>query len=419
MNYFNNFRIIFYLYFLGLFLTSFGYSQSYSTNDIPNVYLDCWRCDRNYIKTEITHVNYVRERQEADIHILITQQRTGGGGQEYTLSFIGQAKFSSTNDTLVFSSSQTDTWDIVRQDMVRVIKLGLIQYLLKTPLSENLNVSFVQPREDLLHQIDDRWDNWVFRISLDSRGRGEASKSSIDLVGSISARRITEDWKISIAGKTDYDEDIFKFDDTTYTSISQSHDFDTRVIKSLSDHWSIGMWGKMSSSTYRNIDFDISFVPGIEYNVYPYSVSTRRQLRFDYLIGPRYRDYSDTTIYFKTNEKLFEETISISLDIIQPWGSINTNLSGSHYFHDFEKNRVQLRSNLSLRIYKGLSLNLRATVSRIHNQLSLPQGGATRDEVLLQQKELETQYDYSGSIGLSYSFGSIYSTVVNPRFGNW
>jgi len=49
--------------------------------------------------------------------------------------------------------------------------------------------------------------------------------------------------------------------------------------------------------------------------------------------------------------------------------------------------------------------------------LSLPKGGASLEEVLLRRKMLETSYTYYFSIGLSYTFGSIYSNVVNPRFG--
>lgn len=53
----------------------------------------------------------------------------------------------------------------------------------------------------------------------------------------------------------------------------------------------------------------------------------------------------------------------------------------------------------------------------IHDQLSLPKGTATLEQVLLRRTMLETNYSYYFSIGLSYAFGSIYSNVVNPRFG--
>jgi len=42
--------------------------------------------------------------------------------------------------------------------------------------------------------------------------------------------------------------------------------------------------------------------------------------------------------------------------------------------------------------------------------------GASLEEILLRRRELETSYYYYFSIGLSYTFGSIYNNVVNPRF---
>jgi hypothetical protein len=112
------------------------------------------------------------------------------------------------------------------------------------------------------------------------------------------------------------------------------------------------------------------------------------------------------------------ESLSITLELKQTWGSVEASLEGSHYFHDFNKNRLVLYSELSLRLLKGISLRLYGRVSRIRDQLSLPKGEATTEEVLLRRRQLATQYYYWTSIGLSYTFGSIYSNVVNPRFGN-
>ncbi len=81
---------------LGCFIFSPNiYSENNETNinelkeNAPKVFIDCWRCDRDYIRTEITYVNYVRDRKDADIHLLVTDQGTGSGGREYTLAFIG------------------------------------------------------------------------------------------------------------------------------------------------------------------------------------------------------------------------------------------------------------------------------------------------------------------------------------------
>src|SRR5512137_3145732 len=92
------------------------------------VFLDCDDCDLDFIKTEITFVNYVRDRLEAQVHILITTQQTGGGGQEYTLSFIGQNDFKGLNDVQKYFTSKTDTDDEIRKGLVKALKLGLMSY---------------------------------------------------------------------------------------------------------------------------------------------------------------------------------------------------------------------------------------------------------------------------------------------------
>ncbi len=153
-------------------------------------------------------------------------------------------------------------------------------------------------------------------------------------------------------------------------------------------------------------------------NLFRYAESTRRQLRFFYKAGYNFYRYEQETIFDKTTETLLDEVLSITLDVKQPWGSVRTSFEGSNYFHAFKKNRLELFGELSLRLFKGVSLQVVGEISRIRDQLSLPKGGASPEEILLQRRQLATQYSYFASIGLSYTFGSIYNNVVNPRFGN-
>ena len=48
------------------------------------VFIDCQSvsCDYEYFRTEIAFVDHVRDRKDADVHVLITGQTTGSGGQE-------------------------------------------------------------------------------------------------------------------------------------------------------------------------------------------------------------------------------------------------------------------------------------------------------------------------------------------------
>lgn len=75
------------------------------------VFLDCTNvfCDFDYLRTEVAFVNYVRDRAAADVHVLVTGQDAGAGGQGYTLLFIGRERFAGAADTLRFVTTPTPT----------------------------------------------------------------------------------------------------------------------------------------------------------------------------------------------------------------------------------------------------------------------------------------------------------------------
>ena len=157
-------------------------------------------------------------------------------------------------------------------------------------------------------------------------------------------------------------------------------------------------------------------MPAIEYDVFPYSESTSRQLRFMYSAGFIYNDYTDTTVYLKLNESLWAQKLTTTYSVIQKWGSINVGLEWQNYFHDWALNNLSLSGSMEFRITRGLSLTLGGGASLIHDQLNLVLDGATTEEILTRQKELETNYSFYTNFGITYTFGSIYNNVVNPRF---
>ncbi len=57
----------------------------------PNVFFDCdgRNCNDQYYRTEIDWVNWVRNREVADVHVIMTSLTTGSGGREYRLDFLG------------------------------------------------------------------------------------------------------------------------------------------------------------------------------------------------------------------------------------------------------------------------------------------------------------------------------------------
>ena len=105
-----------------------------------------------------------------------------------------------------------------------------------------------------------------------------------------------------------------------------------------------------------------------------------------------------------------------ALDVRQPWGSSGLSIEAATYYHDLERHRFVLNGDVDVRLFKGFSLTLDGSVSRIHDQLYLRAGTATDEEILLRRRQLATNYRYRFSVGASYTFGSIFNNIVNTRF---
>jgi hypothetical protein len=71
---------------------------------------------------------------------------------------------------------------------------------------------------------------------------------------------------------------------------------------------------------------------------------------------------------------------------------------------------------MSVRLAKQLSVYFEIESEIIHDQLYLPKGDASLEDVLLRRRKLATTYEISGNIGIRFTFGSIYNSVVNERF---
>jgi hypothetical protein len=380
--------------------------------DALNVFMDA----SDYFKKEIPYINYVRDIKDAGVYIISTSQRTGSGGREYSYFIVGQNEFSGMRDTVSFVSSPDDTEDMIRMNEVRTLKMGLMRYVAKTPLSKYMNITFSEPLSETVST--DKWDSWVLSATLNGFFSRDETYNSSYISGNISANRVTKDWKINLSASYSYSVNKMDIDGDIYISEYYNKSVNALVVKSLTDHWSYGGSVYLGASSYSNIRFTSLIAPGIEYDIFPYSQSTRKQLRLLYKIGFNPVNYIDTTIYDKTKENLWLHSISAAFESVQKWGTIDLTLGYNNYLHDWSKNNLYLNGFLDLRITKGLRLTFGGGVSMIHDQLGLVKGGATTEEILLQRKQLATQYQYFISAGFSYTFGSIYNNVVNPRFGN-
>lgn len=390
-----------------------------------NIFIDCdYNCDMNFIKNNITMVNYVRDVKIAEVYIRVNTQATGSGGREFTLVFEGQQKYEGQKNEIVYATEAVSTSDERRKIMVKNIKAGLLPFIAQTPFFDNIDINFTEPSaEDNNAEVKDKWNNWVYRIGLNGWFNGQSNRSSLNLYGNISAQRVTEKWKISLSANGDLNRDKYAISYDAYgnpeffISETRGYGFYTYAIRAINDHWSIGASNDVTSSSYSNIKLANDISAAIEYNLYPYEEATKKQLRFAYQPGYRFNSYENITIYDKTSEHLVQHRLSIAYETQAKWGSVDVSLTGNQYLHDLGLYNIRLYSGINIRIVKGLQLNLSGNIGLIRNQIALPKGDATEQDILTQQRELATNYSYWGNFGVSYSFGSIYNNVVFPRFG--
>ena len=393
-----------------------GTSADTLRQNAVRVFIDCWRCDMDYIRREIPYINYVRDVKEAQVYVLRTTQSTGSGGTEYTFTYIGQEEFEGMNDTLVYHSNPDDTQDKTREGTTKMLSMGLMRYVARSPLFNEVEINHLGISEE--DEVVDRWDYWVFELEFDPEFELEESLKSINWDNSINASRVTNALKYEFRADMRFRETKYTYEDTTYVRNRNSWSINNLIVGSISEHWSAGLRADVTSSTYRNLHLSLDIIPSVEYNIFPYSESTRRQLRMLYGFGYSYNNYIEETIYNKTKEHLLEQSLDVAYQVQEKWGEINISLEASTYLHDLSMNRIELDGFVSIRIIKGLSLMIRGSVARINNQISLPKGDLDEAEILLELQELATAYSVDGGIGFRYTFGSIYNNIVNPRFGN-
>jgi hypothetical protein len=160
------------------------------------VFLDWPGCDMNYIRREIPYINYVRDTREAEVYILVTDQNTGSGGEEITLLFQGQGKYDAMDDTLTYSSSPDLTNTIVREKSTDMLKIGLMRFVAKTPLFNEIEITHNSDLE--AEEVVDRWNNWVFEISTEPQFESEETQKELDLRNSLNITRVTPEMKLEI-----------------------------------------------------------------------------------------------------------------------------------------------------------------------------------------------------------------------------
>lgn len=384
------------------------------------LFLDCqFGCPGDFIRTEIPWVDYVRDRGDADVHLMLTEQGTSAGDQ-ITLRFIGLGPYIGQDQELAYTARNTDPEARQREGLVEVLKLGLVRYVANAPVRDQLRLVHLAPADAGPAgpaALRDPWNHWVFQVGGNGSFEGESQSSSSEFQGFLSAERITDDWKLDLYASGTTERNRFTLSNgNELTRTAREGYVNVLVGRSLGDRTSFGLTSNLQNSTRNNLDLVLRASAVMEFSLFPYRESTRRLVTVAYGVGLYSADYAEETIFSRTRETRPRHYAVMSLDLIQPWGQAEFELEAQSYLDDFAQNRVGVSGELETRITRGLSFEVEARYSRVRDQLSLARGDASDDEILLELRQLATDFTFDIRFGMSYTFGSIFSSVVNPRF---
>lgn len=390
------------------------------------IFVDCsntW-CDLTYLRTEINVVDFVLDRVAADVHVLITTQNIGSGGEQFQLIFYGLNRFGNTKDTLRFETLPLTTDAEERELIKKYLQAGLAPFIAKAgyinevTIESKLKKDSTGKTSESNQNTKDKWNYWVFRTGVDGNFSADQNYQSQNWNSRFSATRITD--KIKLTFSINGGQNKNSFDVGTQKIKVENHNlnFNHTLAKSINEHWTVGYDVSAFQSTFSNMKSQFYFSPGVEYNLFPYSKVNSKLLTFRYGLDIRKNNYYDTTLYNKTQETLPGQNFSISLSLNQKWGNISAGMMYRNFFNDWSLYNLSFNTFMDVRLTGNLSFNIYAFPSIVRDQVFLPKGNASTDDILSRRRQLQTNYNFYMGFGITYRFGSILNNFVNPRFNS-
>ena len=392
------------------------------------VFFDCEgrQCftDQTFFRTEITWVDWVRDREDSDVHIIITSQPTASGGSEFQIDFLGRRVIEGIDDRMTFTSLGTDVQEEELDGLTTTLAIGLARFAAFAGYTRAIAFEILRTGERdpdarvrAPQDVDDPWNLWVFEFGASGTLRGTDTNDTEYLSGNVNASRTAPTWKWNFGASWNRQVvETLLSDSTTFSSTLVDWSVGSETAYAVAAHWSLGLTTRFLRRTRENQNLRVRVTPALEYSFFPYEDATRRALTAQYTVGPVYRDYEETTIFGEQEETRFEESIQLRFAQRQPWGDGSASVTASHLLDDISKHNVVLRGELSLKVVRGLRLNASANAAWVTDQIYISAEGESDAEILLNLRTRESDFNYGFNFGFSYRFGSIYNNVVNNRF---
>ena len=397
---------------------------SHGRSDAIRAFLDCQGetslgCSSEFFVLELPYVTWTRDRLFADVQFLVTTIRTGSGAFQYTVTALGRGRFAGRADTAVVNTLPNESEDGVRRKLSGNVALLLVPYVRTTSAAPRLRLVYDAPangKQATPTSVKDPWNFFVLQLQGNGFLQTESRQTFANMSADIRVRRITEQNALRFGWNQSVRYNRFEINDTTaVTNTIRNGAFFARVVKALGPRLSAGVLTSLGYSEFTNTELFWSAAPVIEYNLFPWKQATSRQVAISYGVGPRHYRWKEPTIFGRGNEWRMQQELVIGSDVRQSWGSVNASARYSSYIPELKAWNLSLNGQTNLNVVKGLSFNVGGGASLIRDQIFLAARGQTPEQILTQRRALASNYNVFVFAGLSYSFGSIYNSVVNPR----
>ncbi len=390
-------------------------AQQSKTQERIKVYLDCQGCDTDYFRSEAKFLNFVRDPSDADLHAFV-RSINAGAGDNFNFTYIAFDRLQHQHDTSQVFLESTLSSDERRSKLFDHFQWRILPYLVQVGQQSDFKLTYQGNELGVeTEPLIDPWRSWIFELYGVGQIDKESSRSEFEIKTGLEADHLSDDWRIRIRLRSKYEFLEVMQKEQMVSNSNQTQSLSGIMVRSLGNHWSAGLSTTIYKSTYDNIRYSFYGGPAVEYSLFPYQQALKREITLAYRIGFTKNSYFETTIFDLLDEQFARHSLTVNARIRQPWGSLFSYVRASQILSDLDKNRISAYLRLNVRLIKGLSISISSSYDRIQDQISLPKGSASLEDLLLQTRRLATNYDLDFSLGLNYTFGSVYNNVVNTR----
>jgi hypothetical protein len=385
----------------------------------PSLFLSCpLECFDPYLRQELSYFDFARDPHIADYTLVVVRQPSGSGGERFTVTVSPRVPSSLTPQAAQsFAVPSGTPAHAARQLLLQVI-LRTLRNELSGTLHETAFELSLPPRDGVaLSTLDDPWNYWAIAPELGGSGEGGSGYYYGEVSGALTLRRVTELSKIRLRGSYARRLSSYRLEDNQRVR-GDVYVMEGRALyaHSIGHHFALGGVVTGGANEFENQKGHVHGGPLAELNFFPYSENATRQLRLAYQAGAWANWYLERNEANLTREVRAYHALSLIADVNLPWGSIQWIGQANQFLDDPSRYRLSTGAILSLRLFEGLAFNLEGEAAYVRDLINIRKRTIDDVELLLWTAQQPTEFTLEFEFTLTYTFGSIHNTIVNPRF---